>query len=99
VSILETTIETKACEYAKSLGITAKKLFLASERSWPDRTFLYRGHVMFIEFKQLKEKAEPLQQYTINLLRQNGFVVYICDNLAQSKVLIKEWREYVDNHQ
>ena len=99
MSILETTIETKACGYAKSLGISAKKLFLASERSWPDRTFLYRGHVMFIEFKQLKEKAEPLQQYTINLLRQNGFVVYICDNLAQSKVLIKEWREYVDNYQ
>lgn len=94
--MLEVTIELKACVFAVNLGIRTPKLRLTSQASWPDRTFLYGGHVMFIEFKQPGEKPTPLQQFTIDSLRKDGFIVHVCSDIDDATTKILEWRNDVD---
>lgn len=96
ISLLERHVEIPACAFAEALGIKAKKLKLASEASWPDRTFMYRGHVMFIEFKRPGELPTPLQQYTINDLTKSDFEVKVCSDLEHAKLVIIAWRNHVD---
>jgi len=95
--ILESKIELAAVSYAASLGIKAHKLAIINQRSWPDRTFMYRGHIFMIEFKQKGEKPTPLQQDTIDTLTADGFDVTVCDDLNAAKVLLSGWKIYVDN--
>ena len=99
MSLLEREIELPAVQFAVSRSIMCKKLMLSSERGWPDRTFLYRGKVMFIEFKAPGEKPDPLQMFTINNLRSQGFEVHICDNLDQAKIIIQEFKYNADRNQ
>ena len=94
---LEGDIEKAACEFARRRGVIVKKLVIASEASWPDRTFLFRDHTMFIEFKRKGETPTPLQSYTIDSLRSEGFVVHVCDDLKAAKTIIDEWTKEVSN--
>ena len=97
LSLLESKIESDAVAFAKTLGIKGPKLAIINQRSWPDRTFMYRGHILMIEFKQKGEKPTPLQQDTIDTLIADGFDVTVCDDLNAAKVILSGWKIYVDN--
>jgi len=97
MSVLESKIEADAVVFAKTLGIKGPKLAIINQRSWPDRTFMYRGHILMVEFKQKGEKPTPLQQDTIDTLKTDGFDVVVCDDLNAAKLILCGWKIYVDN--
>lgn len=92
----ESAIEANNGAYAKTLGIIFRKLNFGE--GWPDRVLLYRGHVIFIEYKRLGEKPTALQEYMIDILRKQGFEVYVIDDKQRGRVLIKEWHDRIDNN-
>lgn len=89
---LESDLEHQFLYFCRSLGVRCEKLRLASESSWPDRTLLYKGRVLFMELKRRGERPTPLQQFTIDKLRNQGFEAHYCDNLDDAKDLVLEWR-------
>ncbi len=92
----ESRIERAACCLAESLGMRAEKLKLASKSSWPDRTFMYRGRTMYIEFKSPGAKPTPLQQFTIDDLLKRGFEAHVCSDYEHAKLIIIAWKHHVD---
>ena len=94
---LEREVETDFVEFCKQLKIVCKKLKMASESSWPDRTLLYRGFVMFMELKKRGEKPTDLQMYTLNLLTTMGFEARWSNDLEQMKLIVIAWKQYVDD--
>jgi len=97
MSILERRVESQFVEYCTALGIKCLKLKLASESSWPDRTLLYKGQVMFMELKRAGEKPTPLQQYTLDELMTTGFHARWSNDYEQMKLIVLAWRKYVDD--
>ena len=94
--LLERKVEEKFLAYCLSIGVQCKKLKLASEASWPDRTLMYRGRVMFIELKRKGEKPTPLQLYTIDKLERDGFTAGWSDTLEYMISAVTQWRDSVD---
>ena len=87
---LESRIETKTTEYAQSLGMMSLKLNVKGQRGWPDRIYVWKGKVWFVEFKRAKEKPRPLQLFIHDCLRKQGIVVRIIDNLIDGRTMINE---------
>lgn len=83
-------------EYARAKGIKARKLSFGE--GWPDYMFLYAGRTLFIEFKQLGEKPDPLQLYVHSELRALGFQVEVVDSPDTGRQLIKEWYDRSNKH-
>lgn len=92
----ESAIEANNGAYAKFLGIIFRKLNFGE--GWPDRILLYRGQVLFIEYKRLGEKATALQEYMHDILRKQGFEVRVIDSKEGGRALIKEWYDRVNNN-
>jgi hypothetical protein len=97
VPVLEKDDEYKLVEFCALYRIKCVKLRLASQNAWPDRTLLYRGHVMFLELKRKGEKPNPLQQFTINSLARDGFMALWTDDIEAAKDEIYEWKLNVDD--
>lgn len=89
--VLEKVTEEAVVRYAEWKGVQAIKLNLQGNRGWPDRMFLYKGSVLFIEFKREGKELEPLQEFRLNWLEANGFNVGWCDNQLDGKRLIDKW--------
>lgn len=64
----EKTIERAAVAYAKKHNIYTRKFVSPSQRGVPDRIFFYKGHVLFVEFKQARGRISALQQREIDLI-------------------------------
>lgn len=79
--MLEKTIERKVVAMAKSAGWLAYKWTSPSQRGVPDRIFIRSGVVVFIEFKSEIGKLTPLQGRTIEMLRQHGACVHVCNSI------------------
>lgn len=76
----ESDIQSDVVAYARSYGIIAKKLNFGE--GWPDFLFVYKGSVLFIEFKAPGESLSPLQQEIIHLLREQGATVQVVDSVS-----------------
>jgi hypothetical protein len=86
---LESVIEKKVCDYAKSLGCLVYKFTSPSRRSVPDRMFIAPGnHVWFIEFKRLGLKPTPGQEVEIAKIRGKGGIVWVVDEVEQGKRIV-----------
>jgi hypothetical protein len=92
---LESSIESHNRAYAVKLGIIFRKLNFGE--GWPDRLLLYRGAVLFIEYKQKGAKPTKLQEWMHDKLRAQGFEVHVIDNSLRGQDLIKEWHDRIDN--
>lgn len=77
----ESLIEKKCCEWAKSNEWLVYKFVSPNNRAVPDRIFIKRGEVVFVEFKALGKKPTKLQERIITRLRENGATVHVIDNL------------------
>ena len=89
---LERAVEQNCLNFAKALGVTiAYKMNGLGMRSWPDRMFLYKGRVLFIEFKRLGEKPTPKQALMHERLKSEGFHVFVVDNVAQGRGILTAW--------
>lgn len=85
----ESDIEGAVCRYARARGLRAYKFTSPNRRSVPDRIFLGSGPlVFFIEFKRPGEKPTSAQAREIAQLRDDGFDVYVVDNIEEGKALV-----------
>lgn len=85
----EVDVETKACEYAKSIGCWHAKFKSSNNRGVPDRLFITPdGVVFFIEFKKPGKKARKQQRLVIDDMTDNKAKVFVTDDLAQAKSII-----------
>jgi hypothetical protein len=85
---LEKDIESDVTSYAKKKGCIERKMNGTGYRGWPDRMFLYNGHVLFIEFKRLGEKPDNLQSHIHGILRSVSFDVTVVDNVSHGRKAI-----------
>jgi len=80
-NLRESTIENAVVRYAKKHGVRSIKLAGSHDRGKPDREFLYKGKILFIEFKRAGAKPTPLQLKWRDELTNEGFTSYIIDNI------------------
>jgi len=71
--MLEKTIERAVCTWANTHGILAIKFTPDGSTGWPDRIFLYKGKVLFIEFKAPGKAERPAQAHRRQQLQAQGF--------------------------
>lgn len=96
MTIRESAIEGDNRTYALTLRITPRKLNFGE--GWPDRMYLYLGHILFVEYKQLGEKPTKLQLWMHENLRKQGFLVFVIDDKAKGRKLLKDWHDRIDNN-
>ena len=99
MSVLERKVEEKFRDFCIANRIECHKLVLANGSGWPDRTLLYKGHVMFLELKRKGEKPKPLQMYVLDRLVANKFRAGWSDDLEEMIATVTEWINYVDSRQ
>lgn len=86
----ESLIEKKVNTYAESKGFIQYKLVKFIGKGFPDRTYIYKGSVIFIEFKTLIGKLSIHQEYEIVKLSNSGARVYVINSVEQGKDIINE---------
>lgn len=86
--MLEKDIEQKVVDHATSLGALYLKLNVRGQTGWPDRMFIYKGTVLFVEFKLPGEVPEPHQLVIHALLEQHLMSVMVIDDIQQGKEII-----------
>jgi hypothetical protein len=84
----ESHIEKKVCEYAKSKGWLTYKFVSPSNRGVPDRLFLRKGNLFFIEFKAPGKIPTKLQSKIISKIKDQGFLVYVVDDIESGKSIV-----------
>lgn len=88
---LESRIEQKTTDYAKSLGMLSLKLNVVGQSGWPDRLYIWNGRVLFVEFKAAKEKPRPVQVEIHKRLAERGIQTLVVDNLIDGRRVINEF--------
>jgi len=89
VRLLEKKIEQNVVDWWEAKGGVVIKLNLHGRKGWPDRQFFpHGGKPVFIEFKQVDEKARKLQSYIHGLLKDRGYEVHVVDTIAQGKAIL-----------
>ena len=86
--MLEKQIEAKVCDYAKELGLGVYKFTSPARAAVPDRMFIYKGRVFFIEFKREGQKPTPAQEREHNRMRQHQINVFVVDNVPEGKLMV-----------
>jgi hypothetical protein len=92
--MMEKQIDAAVTRYARDHGILSVKLTSYGSwgvAGWPDRLYLYRGHVLFVEMKAEKKQVTPLQKQIHEELKLAGFKVFVCDNIPEGKRIIDYW--------
>ncbi len=79
--MLESQLEGKAVAEAKRRGILTYKFSSPSNRGVPDRIFIWRGKVFFIEFKAPGKTPTALQEREHDRINRQGVPVFIADDL------------------
>ncbi len=89
----EGKIQDAVIKYANGLGIRTIRMYFGPgiQTGWPDVLFLLPGgRPLFIEFKKPGEGPTPKQERKIQILRDNGYDVKLCDDRATGKAVIAE---------
>jgi len=83
--MLEKDIERKVCEYARSKGCLAYKFTSPNRAAVPDRLFIFKGRIWFIEFKAPGKKPTVPQQREHNILATHYIDVFVVDDVEEGK--------------
>jgi len=84
----ESKIENEVCKHAKKLGWKCYKFSSPGNKAVPDRIFLRNNKIIFIEFKATGKKPTNLQQKIIKRIKNEGFEVFVVDNIEFGKKVI-----------
>ena len=85
----ESTIERAVCAYAQAKGCLVMKLAGPNQKGQPDRMFIYRGKVLFIEFKAPGKRPTALQYKWLRDLIAQEMHAEWCDDIEDGKALIR----------
>ena len=91
--MLEKQLEAKIVKIAKDLDILCYKFISPSNRGVPDRIFICRCSVFFIEFKSDKGKLTVQQEHTIDKFRKKRAVVYVVNNIEDGLKILEKHKE------
>ena len=86
--MLEKEIEKKVCEYACSKGCLAYKFTSPNRAAVPDRLFIFKGKVWFIEFKAPGKKPTAPQLREHSILATHYLDVFVIDDVEMGKMII-----------
>ena len=87
--ILEHTIETTVCRYAKDKGWIVYKFSNPYHRGVPDRIFITPyGKIIFIEFKSSIGKLGPSQIREHDRLKKHNVIIHVINDITKGKELI-----------
>ena len=86
--VLEKQIEAKVCDYAKECGMAVYKFTSPARAAVPDRMFIYKGRVFFIEFKREGQKPTDAQEREHHRLRQHKVSVFVVDSVEDGKAMV-----------
>lgn len=86
--MLESIVERRVCEYAKSKGWLVFKFTSPGHIGVPDRMFIRDGKVFFIEFKQKGKKPTLLQQRCMDKIAAEGITALVADSVEAGKVIV-----------
>lgn len=77
--------ETLACEWAKDNGWLTPKLQYVGHTGWPDRCFMRRGRIVFIEFKRPKGGRRSAKQvWWLEQINAHGCEGYFCKTATEA---------------
>jgi hypothetical protein len=86
----ESKLEKKCWNWAlNEHGVTSIKT--TPYRGYPDRMFMYKGHVFIVEFKAPGEPASKLQLQARKDLMINGFYVHVVDDFNVFTYILQAW--------
>jgi len=86
----ESKIEEAVCKYAEDLGWRVRKYVTPGHKGAPDRIFMRKGVVFWIEFKGPHGGLSALQEREIQRIKEDGFKVFVIDNIDEGKRVIQE---------
>ena len=82
---LEIKHEILACEWAHDHGWLTPKLQHIGSTGWPDRCFIRRGRVVFIEFKRPRGgHRTPKQIWWLKQINEHGAEGYFCRTATEA---------------
>ena len=84
----EKQIEKAVCRYARAKGFKCYKFSSPQNRGVPDRLFIHKGNIFFIEFKMAGKQPSGLQEYVINEIRKEGIFVYVVNDIETGYKII-----------
>jgi len=84
----ESVIQSRLREKLEAAGWLVIKLIATSKPGIPDLLALRAGEAVFIEVKQIRQKARPLQMYRHDQLRRYGFKVIVARGLSDIDSLL-----------
>lgn len=85
----EIVLELDIVKEAEDDGWLVRKLQYVGRRGAPDRMFVKRGRIVFIEFKRKGEQPDGLQRREHDRLRGQGIQVHVIDNHDDARKLLK----------
>ena len=94
--MLEKEIEAKVCDYAKTKNVLVYKFTSPNRMAVPDRMFIYKGRVFFIEFKREKQKPTAAQDREHQRLRQHLISVFVVDSVKDGKSTINTMLQLIE---
>lgn len=86
--VRENVIEKRCCEYAQGRGWWVSKYTAPGKKAVPDRILIWRGIVVFCEFKRPGEEPTQQQYLRHKQMRGHGANVIWVDNFEDFKMLL-----------
>lgn len=80
----ERETEEAFLDWCDKVGACCYKLRIDGLNGFPDRTFIWKGTVVFIEFKRYDGKLRPMQEVVIKALEDQGANVIVTDSLDEA---------------
>ncbi len=90
--MIESKVERTIVKYAKSKGWLVFKFVSPANKGVPDRIFIKRGYIVFIEFKKPGEDLNDLQFYIYQQLKINCCDIFVVDNISEGKKIIDSYK-------
>lgn len=81
LKLSESYIESTVTHYAVGRGWLSRKLQWIGRNGAPDRFYVRKGKVIFVEFKATGKFPRPDQRLEHERLRGQGMEVHVIDNL------------------
>ncbi|AEY69582.1 resolvase [Burkholderia phage vB_BceS_AH2] len=86
---LESDIESATIDFAEQHGWWVAKFVSPGQRGVPDRIFIRRGRVLFLELKRPKKKPTSQQREKHKEMRRFGAEVHWINTLEQAYDLLR----------
>ena len=89
----ESLLEKKIVAHATKLGMLSFKFTSPSQKGVPDRIFIHKGHVLFLEIKAPKKRPTQLQMRTLTKLRDHGAACWWTNDFTEACNILEMFRD------